>query len=372
MIVLRRPIAVPFGLSLVAAVLAWGLAFVAGSTSAIAAQSIIHTHMPILRLSIVLAVAGLIWTGLRFRRDGTHPTCLAAAVFFAVPLITLNQQIVTGIAVMPQNWEFNVNYICLTVGAGLMGANVLSLLGERRDWRRFLPLGLWALMAFVVGRGELRNEALYTLDNARSVVFAKVYTDAKYTLRRIDAVILPHLFDESLFATRVPGGTVVLGGYGWLIQHQPPVWRQGESFGEHAKAAADTFAIGFETLFRSGVTARQLQESLQDEVGAGNCWPSLMYFFSLNDCWPAFQNYTSPATRRLASTIPELVAMYGKFLDEAASASLANRQVLLIRAQPLEQAALPMIDSELIASAHVDVRGTPVRAYAYIQRRQRD
>ena len=42
---------------------------------------------------------------------------LAAMVFFAVPLITLDQQILTGLTVMPQNWEFNINYICLVIAA---------------------------------------------------------------------------------------------------------------------------------------------------------------------------------------------------------------------------------------------------------------
>ena len=370
-VVYRRPILLPFGLSILAALLVWGATLAAGSTTVIAAQSTLHTHLPILRPSIALAVAGLIWVGFSIRRNGVHPAQLAAMVFFAIPLITLEQQIVTGLTVMPQNWEFNVNYICLVVGAGLIGGNFLSAFDEGRGWRRTIPPFLWLLMAFVVIRGELRNEAQYTVENARSVIFGDVFAKARSKVDRIDAVVLPHLFDESLFVTRIPRGTTVLGGYTGLILNPPAPWLDKETFDQHVAVAADSFVAGFETLFRTGMTPGQLQKSMQAEVEAGNCWPSLMYFFSLNDCWPAFMNYTSPATGRIKSAIPPLVAMYQSYLDKDAAASLAGKQVLLIRTEPFQDQTSQLIYNELIASTEVDVRGTSVRAYAYIQRRPR-
>ena len=96
-----------------------------------------------------------------------------------------------------------------------------------------------------------------------------------------------------------------------------------------------------------------------------------MYFFSLNDCWPAFLNYTSPATGRIKSAISPLVAMYESYLDKDAAAALAGKQVLLIRTEPLQDQTPQLIYNELIASTEIDVRGTTVRAYAYIQRQGR-
>ena len=372
-VVYRRPIVLPFGLSLVVSAAVWGVIFVAGSNSAIAAQSTVHTHLPILRPSMAMAVAGLVWVGGRIVRSGIvresfTPGRLAAAVFFAVPLITLDHQLVTGITVMPQNWEIYINYICLVVGTGLMSGTFLSSFDEMPDWRRFLPLGLWAVIAFTVVQGEIRNESWYVLDNARSVVFSRLYTEAKGKVGRVDAVILPHLFDDSLFVTRVPKGTVVLGGYNALVLHQPPVWRIGETLDQHANATADSFVVGFETLFRTGVSPEQLQKSMHAEIDNGNCWPSLMYFFSLNDCWPAFLNYTSPATGRLAGAIPALVAMYRDYIEKQAPAALTTRQVLLIRTEPLAETTMPTIDNRLIASVDVDIRGKRIQAYAYLQR----
>jgi hypothetical protein len=372
-VVYRRRIAVPFALSLVASAVMWTVVFVAGSNSAIAAQSTVHTHLPILRPSMAMAIAGLIWVGWRISRDGfvrasLTPVRLAAAVFFAVPLVTLDHQLITGITVMPQNWEIYVNYICLVVGAGLMSGAMLSSFDDRPGWRRFLPLGVWAVIAFIVVKGQLRNESWYVLDNARSAVFGRLYVDAEAKVDRIDAVILPHLFDDSLFVTRAPKGTVVLGGYNALVLHQPPMWQVDETIDEHATATADSFTAGFETLFRTGVSPEQLQMSMHSEIDNGNCWPSLMYFFSLNDCWPAFLNYTSPSTSRLAGAIPTLIAMYRDYLAKQATATLASRRVLLIRTEPLGDTASPTIDNTLIATADVDIRGTRIKAYAYLQR----
>jgi hypothetical protein len=49
-------------------------------------------------------------------------------------------------------------------------------------------------------------------------------------------VILPHLLDEPLFMTRVLRGTVVMGGYTAMIQQPVPLWRDDQSFEDHAKA----------------------------------------------------------------------------------------------------------------------------------------
>jgi hypothetical protein len=42
--------------------------------------------------------------------------------------------------------------------------------------------------------------------------------------------------------------------------------------------------------------------------------------------------------------------------------------VLLIRNQPLPAGAGGLIDNQLVGTAEIDMRGTPVRAYGYIQR----
>jgi hypothetical protein len=364
----RQRIALPFVLSLLATLLAAGFIYVSGSTSAIVAQAVIHTHAPILRPSIALSLLGLVWAGLSTARSGPDPSRIAALILFGIPLITLDQQIVTGLAIMPQNWEFNANYICLVAGAGLMSANRLSSLEERHSYWQFIPIGLWALIAFYVVQGELRNEVYWSAENVQSVLFRELVSQAKTKPDRIDAVILPRLFDESLFVTRAPKGTLVLGGYDRAITEPLPIWRDEQSFEQHAQEARASFATGFETLFRKGVSPEKLEADMLADIQSGDCWSGLVYFFSLNDCWPPFTNHQSPGTKRLPSAIPTIIEMYRRYLEHNARGDLARRRVLLIRTEPLPEGAQGIIDNELVASREVDVHGTPIRAYAYLQR----
>ncbi len=364
----RQRIALPFVLSLSATLLAAGFIYVSGSTSAIVAQAVIHTHAPILRPSIALSFLGLVWASVSIARNGPDPSRIAALILFGVPLITLNQQIVTGFAIMPQNWEFNANYICLVAGAGLMSANRLSSLEERHSYRQFIPIGLWALIAFYVVQGELRNEVYWSAENVQSVLFRELVSQAKTKTDRIDAVILPRLFDESLFVTRTPKGTLVLGGYDRAITEPVPVWRDAQSFEQHAQEARASFATGFETLFRKGISPEQLEVDMLADIRSGDCWSGLVYFFSLNDCWPAFANYQSPGTKRLPSAVPAIIEMYRRYLERDARSDLARRRVLLMRTEPLPEGSQGIIDNELVVSQEVDVHGTPIRAYGYLQR----
>ena len=368
--VYRRPVVVPFVLSILVTLAAFVLIFRAGTTSSSVALTVFQTHLPMLRPSIGFALAGLAWAGLAFRRHGASPQRWAAMVFFIAPIVALNQQIVTGIAVTPQNWDIYINYVCIMIGAGLLSGQYLSTLERRTDWRQFLPIGLLTFIGFVVVQGALRNEVYWSLDNVRSVLFGEVLSQAKSKAGQVDAVILPHLFDESLFLTRVPRGTTVLGGYNAMIEKPVPMWPDDESFAEHAKAASASFAEGFETLFRSGVSVSKLQSNMLAELKTGDCWLGLSYFFSLGDCWPAFLNFTSSGTKRLPSAVPQILALYSEYLEHDAARDLAKRQVLLIRNQPLPADDSGLIDNQLVGTAEVDMRGTPVRAYGYIQRQR--
>jgi len=366
-VLFKRPIVAPLVLSMVATVGACVVLYGTGTTSAVAARMVFHTHMPMLRPSAALGLAGLAWAGVAMRRAGMHPPAVAAAVFFAVPPVVLNQQIVTGLAVMPQNWEVYITYVCIVVGAGLMSGGFLSSFERRSDWRQFLPVGLLFLIGFIVVQGAWRNEANWKLDNVRSVLFRDVLAQAKARVGEVGAVMLPHFFDESLFLTRVPTGTVVLGGYNTMMSKPVPAWPSDRSFDDHARTASAHFASGFEVLFRSGITPQQLETTMREEMKTGDCWLGSIYFFAQADCWPNLQNYTSTATKRLPSAIPAVVDLYRRYLERDAASDLARRKVLLIRNQPLPAVAGGLIDNQLVAWREIEVDGKPVRAYAYLQ-----
>jgi hypothetical protein len=367
LLVLRQRIAWPVAASVVATAVAYALLFSAGSTSWMASQTVFQTHLPMFRPSLALALAGLAWAGMVIHRAGPAPAPLAAAVFFGFPVVALTQQILTGLAVMPQNWEIYANYPCLAVGAGLMSGNRLSSFERGAGWRRFVSPAVLVLVSFVVVQGALRNERYWLFDNVRSVLFRDVLARASAEAGPFDAVILPHMFDESLFLTRVPQGTVVLGGYNSMVLDLVPAWRDHQSFADHAAAASRHFATGFEVLFRSGVSPAQLGDRMTGELATGDCWLGLSYFFWQGDCWPTMVNYTSAVTRRLPFAVPEVVALYEEYLRQHAAADVSKRRVLLIRNEPLSVAFDDRIDNVPVATAAVTVDGIAVRAYGYVQ-----
>jgi hypothetical protein len=367
----RRPVIIPFGLAIAAAVLAFGVSYAIGGTSRVVDRTVFATHLPMLRPSVGFSIAGMIWASLMLYRRGLSPARLAALVFFAIPTIVLNQQIATGMAVLPWAWEIYVNYPLVVVGVGLMSGQYLSSFERRHDWRQFLSVGLLAVIGYVVVQGTWINEYSWSVDNVRSVLFGQLLSRAEAKGERIDAVILPHVIDEPMFLTRVPRGTVVMEGYSTMILQPVPLWRADQSFEDHAKAASANFAVGFETLFRSGVSPDQLQADMEAGVKTGNCDQGASYFFSHYDCQPHFLNYTSQTPARLPQAFPAIVALYRRYLERDAVRDLAKHQVLLIRDQPLQRDPSGLIDNQLAGTAEIDLRGTPVRAYAYIQRPKR-
>ena len=188
---------------------------------------------------------------------------------------------------MPWAWEIYVNYPLIVVGAGLMSGQYLSSFEHRHDWRQFLSVGLLAVIGYVVVQGTWFNEDSWSIDNVRSVLFGQVLSRAETKGERIDAVILPHVIDEPLFLTRVPRGTVVMEGYNTMILQPVPLWRDDQSFEDHAKAASASFAAGFETLLRSGVLPDQLQANLEAGLKTGNCEQGVSYFLFMTLRLPA-------------------------------------------------------------------------------------
>jgi len=336
------------------------------AAKAATAANIFETRQPFLRPSIVFGFVGLLLLLIKLNREGLRhsPRTWAAVVLVSLPIVTLSQQAVTGRAILPQNWELSGNYICLVAGYGLFLGSI--------EWvvPRFLPplakymqVVVWLGLLFLVVCGEILNERDYFGPNADSVAYAKVFERATKKIGRIDRVVLPHLWDESLFLTRTHGAVDVLGGYDWLLSNSPPVWKINSSFSSHAAAAEKNFDMGFETLARRGLTVEAFRESMAAEVQQDNCWPTLMYFFSLLDCWPTSLNYTSPTHSRLPSTFDSLANMYAQYLRRG---KFERGITLLITRVPVQSSE--NFENELVATFEDVILGKPIRAFAYLQR----
>jgi hypothetical protein len=368
-VVYRRPAMLPFALSTAATIAAFFVVVLANPASNIESNTF-TTRLPILRPSAVMAALGLLGLAMAIARRGWAPLSRhwLAAVFLAVPLITLNQQIITGVAILPQNWELNGNYFCIVAGLAILASGWLheKKIGRSAVMRGIFG-GLWVLLGVFVVRGHLRVEANFVPSNTDSVAYARVYREATKVIGKIDVVVLPHLFDESLFVTRAPRGASVLGGYNSLILKPAPRWRTEEGLAEHAQRARRNFDVGFETLARQSVPPSAVGLSLGEEVRSAVCWPTLMYFFSQSDCWPTFSNFNSPNRERMTSIAAPMETFYAAYLQRLREMP-DIRPALLITNAPV-----PAIDqtgtfsNRLVATVVVRVRDYEAKAYAYHQ-----
>src|SRR5262249_44511764 len=160
----RRPMWLAFTLSAVATAAAVIAGSLGSSTAMTADRGIFATHLPILRPSVAFGVVGLCVLALQLRRSA-YPFLSRhwiAFVCFAVPLITLNQQIVTGRAILPQNWELSGNYICIVAGYAML---TLGWKEKAPDFlrvpREMGAVMLWLALLAIMMRGQLINEADY-------------------------------------------------------------------------------------------------------------------------------------------------------------------------------------------------------------------
>jgi hypothetical protein len=362
---LRWRILREFSVAMLATAASFMLVFLQPSAGEMAGAASYATRIPIVRISVVMSLAAL--AGLLLQHHRAHwrlsgRDCLAVALLL-VPLITLNQQIVTGRAVIAQNWEFNVNYLCLVAGVGF---------GYRPIWTRFstnvfVALSIWGGLLSLVAFGTLANRDAFLRTNLVSVAQARAYNAATAAAGPVDQVVLPHFWDESLFLTRVPRAAPVLGGYNWLIHHQPPRLQPQDDLADHLRAAGPSIAAGFETLARRGVSPEQLGLTMREEVLRGICWPTLMYFFSVTDCWLPFTNFRSSAQQTLLDAIPGIVREYDVFRKALGQSSAKARTVLITNERLPEASGDAMVSNRLVAQASVAASGQTVNAYAYVQ-----
>jgi hypothetical protein len=365
----HRSIARSFIASLATTGLAFWFTFTTASTKLLTAQNIFATHLPILRPSIIYSLCGLAALVMRIwhRHWVLTPRDLACACLFIIPLITLNQQIITGRAVHAQQWEYYINYICIMAGAGLL------LTGPRdkkpsslSDLRGAAAVGCWLGLLAIIARGHLENVRLFAPANVASLAQARAYAAAVAKIGPIERVVTSHLFDDALFLTRVPQSVRVLGSDNWLMLNPPPPMVDGEQIAVHLARSSASVAVGFEVLARRGTTPAVLEADLNEEISSGVCWPALVYFFAYIDCWNRWSNYRSKLVLSPNAVIEPIVAEYREYLNKIA-ASPPSEPTLVLASQPRGADIGSPFQQTLVSQAKVDFAGSTASAYFYLQ-----
>lgn len=331
--------------------------------------SIYNSHLPIFRMSIVFALAGLCYFVFELRRNkwqlnGRLALACACAI---IPIVTLNQQILTGKVIIAQQWELFSNYICLVLAFGLLATLRRTPSAPRSRFRPFAAGVVFLAMIATVIAGHIYTYRAFLPVNLMSVAEARIYRQIAERREIVSAIVLTHFWDDFLFRIRVPDAPPVLGGGTWLMQHPLPPVIATESPETYLARNAELIAVGFELSARRELTPEALREELQAELTAGVCWPMSNYFFSVHDCWYRFSNYRENPLQRLTPWIEPIVRRYEEYLRALRSAN-AGPPVILISGAPIEQARLlGLWTYQPLGTFRTAAEEVSITLYAYIQ-----
>ncbi|MBW0004890.1 MAG: hypothetical protein JO216_15535 [Hyphomicrobiales bacterium] len=347
---------------------AYAVTLSTASSHAAGATTIYATHFPTLRVSVLWSALGIaLCTYAAWQKRRIHRRLCLSFIFLLVPFITLNQQIFTGHAVQVQTWEVYGNYVCIVLGAALLAPFLRLEAWTTPNLARSVPAVAWVWLLSILIVGALRNEKFWEVYNVQSLAQARTYREAVALVGPVDRVVLPHLWDESLFTVRVSNPPPVIGSYKGRLINTPKTSTSDQSIDEDVGRSRADLKDGFETLARRGLSVEDFRANLSREVAAKVCWPTLMYFFSLQACSPVLTDYRSSEWERLKTAIDPLVDAYAVFLHNFQTAPLPSK-VLAISYMPLPpRFADSAIVNHFVTKTIVRLDDVEVTAYAYVQ-----
>ena len=335
------------------------------------AMAVFRSHRPILRASVLLGIALFVCVlrSLRARGWRLNGRLLLAGICALTPIVTLNQQLLTGRIIIAQQWELYGNYMVLVVAAGLLIGSPSRPDDLRRRSRAILAAAAWGLLVVFLLAGHRSTYQAFLSPNLLSVAQAKAYADAVGRWGPVSGVVLTHFWDDSLFRIRAKDAAPVLGGYWWMMRNRLSTYEPLDTWDVHHARNEARIDTGYETLARREIAPEALASALRQEIAEGVCWPTLAYFFADHDCWTRFSNYLVDNSAHLAEAVEPIVDGYRRYLDAARSLRASSR-VLVITRVPLELDPSRSTDAwryQPAAEIHVTTGSSRESAYAYIQ-----
>ena len=374
MAALGRPVKFLFASAALATSGLLGFLF-AGQNGRDAAATIFHSHLPLLRMSIVIGLIALAWAGWRLWRNKWQSDArLALAVAGAsIPLIDLNQQLLTGKVVYAQQWELYSNYACLVFAFGLLATGREASAMSRSRGRSIAAASILLIMAGVIAAGHRYTYQAFLPANLLSVIEARAYREAVKRDAPISAVVLTHFWDDSLFRVRVPEALPVIGGYTWMMKDPLPPVDRFPSPDVFLAVNAEHNAVAFDVLSRQEYDVETLRGELHTELAEGLCWPTAGYFFAERDCWSRLSNYQVRPSEDLRPWTDPIVNRYAEFLRKKRlsndrSGPNEKSAVLVIRLTPLaDRPATGLWLYQSLGKFAIQAGATTISVYAYLQ-----
>ncbi len=269
---------------------------------------IFHSRLPVITPSVVFSV--LCFVLLKYflsqKRGKTELLALACALV-AMPVLMMNQHLISGLMISPSNWERYVNYPVLILGLAVGAAAVsesIPFLGSSW-WRRARSIVSVFLVILILG-GQGRVYRLWHKSNEIALAMGRAANVARRNQNPGTVLVLDSPDLAPLVLSRISPPPETLLSYVDLVRHRignmqidgaVPIGRS-----EHQDRLLEFMA-------RMGKSPREVASILESEASQHSGY-YLAYLFSFRDFW--FPASSDRAVRQtwIAAQIPKIVDTY--------------------------------------------------------------
>lgn len=342
-----------------------------------AAVFLFHSRLPAISPSLLWATLAL-WLSYRrwgalwcvsAKRKTLEGTCFFVLACCAVPFITLNQQIITGVMVQTRTWD---NYSNLP----FMAVVLLLLWPELKSWAHgWLPsrilrqqwLGRYAIVLLAVWLvlAQCRMVVSYRVPSLNNLAAARLLTDLRASSRTgLPTLMLENIGDDSQVALRTgPPFVDSIAGYQQTIMHFVSPLSEGEE--AYAQSIAVIKEQAFAYFDRKGLTPEALERAMLEDAKRLMAGPHIIYFFALIDSWWPLSDHRRDNGPGIREKIPALIADYRSFLASK-KRRLQFGEILYVTEKKREpRAGVPW--RETLAGEMTLGKIKPVTVYVYRQ-----
>lgn len=261
---------------------------------------VFESRLPLLSVSTIGGAVCLLWIAQRWREvDYRDPWIWVAIFSLTYPPAVLNQQIVTGLMIMPQVWERTTTHIFLAIGV-LAITKVLSSEFVPVRWQ-LSPRNAAAFLFLILAGGHFLGTAMRFPANEQSILQHRAYSAAVERLRTSSKgerpLVVLETPQDALFKSRVGLNVETALSYSDLVK-------------------AQNAARVFEWLNQRQITPEALRSEMSQAIEAKQAFPWLMLFFPSMDVWPLFSSSRATKFDRARDGVPDIVSAYQAFLAQ--------------------------------------------------------
>jgi hypothetical protein len=279
----------------------------------------------------------------------------------SLPIMLMDQQVISGVMVLTRGWERYINYQLLVFGAAI-GASLYGLIGS--DMRRRMgmqPLALFLLLVFLsylVVHAQNRTYGMWLSMNEVSTAQKRAVEDALKRSPSVRRIVVEDPRGAALLSIRLGREFEILAEYGGLFT-EPIADMPAE--GSAPAGREPHLRRLFEYLARAGKTPEWLSSTLQEEVETAEGF-YLGFLFSFKDFWGPISDYRAVRRDEIMRQIPGLVDSYKGYLQTLREGT--NEPALYLTSSEIKDAGgTGYWQYTLLSKGQISTAAPPVWAY---------